>query len=331
MGLESIYQNNKNMHSISKLLSSVISAFLLGFFLSPGIIFVHAQKGSDQGYFFVGPEIETSGKKFKDGKYLMHYTHEGGVAISENVASPWHDGILYVQGSALMNEKGERMADVALCEITDKDGDLCWFVFRSTEEGFKLEIKAGTGKWDNISGSAKMGKVKDPRADGYHKFPWEMSWEILEQSITDNPINKDKYEFHDQGLSFHGPHVTTLSKELNNKVNLVYSNQSGVLLSEDPEAVSPRNFATCFDRGTTYQLEGKTLGDVMLLEDTDPDGDIVWLYHEWWYGKGPGSYEFIEGTGKWKSITGIGVTLGMLRARTDDHFMLRSEMHWNIK
>ena len=69
----------------------------------------------------------------------------------------------------------------------------------------------------------------------------------------------------------------------------------------------------------------------MLLEDTDPDGDIVWLYHEWWYGKGPGSYEFIEGTGKWKGITGRGVTLGMLRPRTDDHFMLRSEMHWNIE
>ena len=48
---------------------------------------------------------------------------------------------------------------------------------------------------------------------------------------------------------------------------------------EDPKAVSPLNFATCFDRATTYQLEGRTLGDVMLLEDTDPDGDIVWLYH----------------------------------------------------
>ena len=158
-----------------------------------------------------------------------------------------------------------------------------------------------------------------------------MSWEIQEKAGRENPINKSDYEFHDQGLSFHGPHITTLTKELNNSVTLVYSNQSGVLLSEDPDAMSPRNFATCFDRGTTYQLEGKTLGDVMLLEDTDPDGDIVWLYHEWWYGKGPGSYEFIEGTGKWEGITGRGVTLGMLRPRTDDHFMLRSEMHWNIE
>jgi hypothetical protein len=319
------------MQSNRKLLLKAFSNILLGLILLPRINSAYAQQGSDKGFFFVGPEIETSGKKFKDGKYLMHYTHEGGVAISENVASPWHDGILYVQGSALMNEVGERIADVALCEITDQEGDLCWFVFRSTEEGFQLEIKAGTGKWDNISGSAKMGKETNPRADGYFKFPWEMSWEIQEQAGREKPINKSDYEFHDQGLSFHGPHVTTLQKELNNSVTLVYSNQSGVLLSEDPEAVSPRNYATCFDRGTTYQLEGKTLGDVMLLEDTDPEGDIIWLYHEWWYGKGPGSYEFIEGTGKWKGITGRGVTLGMLRPRTDDHFMLRSEMHWNIR
>jgi hypothetical protein len=32
-----------------------------------------------------------------------------------------------------------------------------------------------------------------------------------------------------------------------------------------------------------------------------------------------------------EGITGVGVTRGMLRPRTDDHFMLKSEMHWNIK
>ena len=318
------------MNSICNLLRKHPAIILFGIILLPGINLVQAQEGTDKGYFFVGPEIETSGKEFKDGKYLKHYTHEG-VVISENPDSPWYEGIFYVQGSALINEEGERIADVALCEITDQNGDLCWFVFRNTEEGFKLTLKAGTGKWDNISGFAEMGKVKESRADGHLKFPWELSWKIQEKAGRENSISQSDYEFHDQGLSFHGPHVTTLTKELNNSVTLVYSNQSGVLLSEDPKAMSPRNFATCFDRGTTFQLEGKTLGDMMLLEDTDPDGDIVWLYHEWWYGKGPGSYEFIQGTGKWNGITGRGVTLGMLRPRTDDHFMLRSEMHWNIK
>lgn len=68
----------------------------------------------------------------------------------------------------------------------------------------------------------------------------------------------------------------------------------------------------------------------MLLEDTDPDGDVVWLCHIWWYGKCPGTYEFIGGTGKWQGISGVGVTRGMVRERSDDHFMLKSEMHWNI-
>ncbi len=30
-----------------------------------------------------------------------------------------------------MNEEDIRIADVALCEITDQEGDLCWFVFKS--------------------------------------------------------------------------------------------------------------------------------------------------------------------------------------------------------
>ena len=275
------------MYSAKEKLSRSIAVILLGLILSSGFGPVKAQRATDEGFFFVGPEMETSGKKFKDGKYLKHYTHEGFV-ISENEWSPWHDGIMYVQGSALINEGGKRIADVALCEITDREENLCWLIFENSEGRFQLEIKAGTGKWKDISGSAEMFTATETRADGYLKFPWNLSWEIKEKAADRKAINKDDYSFHDQGLSFQGPHITTLTKELNNSVTLVYSNQSGVLLSEDPEAASPRNFATCFDRGTTYQLEGKTLGDVMLLEDTDPDGDIVWLYHEWWYGKGPG-------------------------------------------
>ena len=97
------------------------------------------------------------------------------------------------------------------------------------------------------------------------------------------------------------------------------------------EAKGPRNYATVFDRGTTIQMGSETLGDVMLLEDTDPDGDIAWLVHIWWYGKGPGTYRFIGGTGKWAGIIGQGKTLGSLRRRSDDHHMLRSEMHWRIE
>jgi hypothetical protein len=174
------------------------------------------------------------------------------------------------------------------------------------------------------------GEGEIARADRYMKFPWKMNWKILSEDELLGPVNPENYRFHDTGLSFHGPHIITKRKELKNGVTLVYSDQSGVLLSDNPQAVSPRNYATCWDRGTTYHLDGRNLGDVMLLEDTDPEGDVVWLYHEWWYGMGPGSYDFIGGTGKWKGISGRGVTRGMLKGRTDDHFMLKSEMHWNL-
>jgi len=70
---------------------------------------------------------------------------------------------------------------------------------------------------------------------------------------------------------------------------------------------------------------------LLLLEDTDPDGDVAWLAHVWWYGKGPGTYRFLGGTGKWEGITGVGITRGMLRPRSDDHFMLKSELRWKIE
>jgi hypothetical protein len=125
--------------------------------------------------------------------------------------------------------------------------------------------------------------------------------------------------------------VFLLSKDLSNGISLEFSTQSGVLMSLlDPGKVSPRNNATCFDRGNTVKLDGKTLGDIMLLEDTDQDGDVVWLLHIWWYNKGPGSYEFIDGIGKWEGISGTGVTRGMYKNRTDDHFMLKSELVWNL-
>ena len=160
---------------------------------------------------------------------------------------------------------------------------------------------------------------------------YEIQWKIDpgNRSILDALDRKEQYKYHDRGLSFHGPHIEDFSRKLANGTSLKISSQSGVLLSENPQTKSPRNFATCYDRGTTVNTSTGN-GDIMLLEDTDPDGDVVWLCHIWWYGKGPGTYEFLGGTGKWEGISGVGVTRGMLRGRTDDHFMLKSEMHWNI-
>lgn len=185
-----------------------------------------------------------------------------------------------------------------------------------------FEIKAGTGKWKGIAGKGKL-------LDGETR--WEIYWSIANLKNAANRCKPDDYTYHDYGFSFHGAHITDATKQLANGVVLIYNNQSGVLLSDDREAKSPRNFATCYDRGTTYRVGDKDLADIMLLEDTDPDGDIVWLYHEWWYGKRPGSYEFIGGTGKWQGISGYGKSNGVLHNRVDDHWLIKSEMHWNLK
>lgn len=161
---------------------------------------------------------------------------------------------------------------------------------------------------------------------------FELNWKLDKNNRPDfeKLLLEGNYPNVDHCFSFHGPHIYESKRDLKNGIHLAVSNQSGVLRTEDPNAVSPRNYATCFDRGTTIQLADSN-GDVMLLEDTDADGDVAWLAHVWWYGKGPGTYRFIGGTGKWEGITGVGVTRGMLRERTDDHFMLKSELHWKIE
>jgi sugar phosphate isomerase/epimerase len=242
--------------------------------------------------------------------------------VGGSAKGPWNKATLFAQGTVFKDAGGAVIAEVALWETTDPEGDLVWGVlWRPADAPHSLEVKAGTGKWKGIAGKGKL-------IDGDSR--WEIAWSIANRESVALRGRPGDYAYHDSGFSFHGPHVTETSRTLPNGVTLTYNNQSGVLLSDNREARSPRNLATSYDRGTTYSLGDKNLGDIMLLEDTDPDGDTVWLYHEWWYGTGPGSYEFIGGTGKWKGISGYGKTLGVLRDRVDDHWLLKSEMHWNL-
>ncbi len=290
--------------------------------------------GKDAGYLFLEPQEERRAKKFKDGKTLIAF-HQKGTVFSDDETSPWHKATFFAQGSVLRDKDNLIIAEVSLSETIDKDGDLTWSAFWKKEDGTsEISIKAGTGKWKGIAGSGVLAKNKVNRLDSFTQPEYSFDWELANLPPAAGRNKPEDYQFHDSGLSFHGPHIYDFSKELKNGVTLLVSSQSGVLLSDDKNALSPRNFATCYDRGTTYKpapgSKGGSNGDAMLLEDTDPDGDIVWLYHEWWYSNPPGSYEFIGGTGKWKGITGYGVTKGMLKRRTDDHYMLKSEMHWNL-
>lgn len=133
----------------------------------------------------------------------------------------------------------------------------------------------------------------------------------------------------DSGYLFLGPHETTRTKTVKEGVTLVATHQSGVIVSGNPE--SPWNHATVFAQATLVKDDqGNVLKEVALIETTDPDGDMT-LGFLWRPAGAEGSFQFAVGTGKWEGITGIGVTRGMLRERTDDHFMLNSELHWRIR
>ena len=104
----------------------------------------------------------------------------------------------------------------------------------------------------------------------------EIRWAVEQNRKRDYAalVTDGAYTDYDTGYSFHGAHVVTGTKALTNGLTLVANNQCGVLLSENPN--SPRHNATCHDRGTTIKTsEGKTLGDVMLLEDTDAGSVVV--------------------------------------------------------
>jgi hypothetical protein len=60
---------------------------LLGLILASGFGLVRAQQATDEEFFFMGQEMETSGKQFKDGKCLKHYKHKGFL-ISKNAWNP---------------------------------------------------------------------------------------------------------------------------------------------------------------------------------------------------------------------------------------------------
>jgi hypothetical protein len=292
-----------------------------------------ANQGTDAGYTFHGPVVVDRTLPLRNG-LTLEANHLAGIVVSETPGSPLHHATLYAQGTTARGAGGAIVCEARLYEFTGAEGDSCWAVGvdRPAGERATYRLVQGTGKWEGLSGTFKtLGKVRG-RADDHCMLRWEIRWEagVGRTWDYDALVAEGGYTDYDTGYSFHGPHVVTGIKELANGLLLSANTQAGVLISETEH--SPRHNATCYDRGTTIKTpEGKALGDIMLLEDTDADGDVVWLYHEWWYGQGPGRYEFLAGTGKWAGIAGVGKTLGMVRSRADDHYMPTWEMHWKVE
>lgn len=290
----------------------------------------------DVGYTFQGPWIVDRTMPLSNG-LTLEAKHQSGVVLSEDPSSPLYDATVFAQGTTLKNADGVVLGNVQLIEFTGPDGDTAWAIGLNWLAAGQVQgqgtyrLVQGTGKWEGIGGTFSTLGSKRVRADDHVMLCCEIRWAVEQHCERDYEalVADGGYTDYDTGYSFHGAHVITGTKALTSGLTLVANVQAGVLLSEN--ANSPRHNATCYDRGTTIKTsEGRTLGDVMLLEDTDADGDVVWLYHEWWYGQGPGSYEFIGGTGKWDGIAGVGQTLGMVQSRADDHYMPTWEMHWKI-
>ena len=291
--------------------------------------------GEDSGYIFAGPTVERNRKVVKPGVVIID-NHKNGVIVSENPDSPWNNATYYAHGSILCDDDGNFIRQAAFCETIDPDGDVTWSIlWEPTPRKTSYHFIVGTGKWKGIAGKATITGVTE-RSDDHTMSSYKMSWELDPKNDETVPAfePKGQYTNHATSLSFHGPHVTENIKELESGLRLIINTQLGVLIGESTTEVNlqnPRGYAASYDKGVTIWSGNERLADVMLLEDTDPEGDIAWLVHVWWYARGRGLYKFVGGTGKWEGIRGEGITLGALMRRTDDYHLLRSEINWRIE
>ena len=129
--------------------------------------------------------------------------------------------------------------------------------------------------------------------------------------------------------SFHARRGAVLV-ELASGITLDHNTQAGVWFAENDD--NPLAHLKWWSNDTTIKdAEGNVLGDVLVSQNIDPDGDIAWTYQVWWYREGVGENVILGGTGKWKGVTGVGRTFGLKMERADDHFMAEAEMYWKIE
>ena len=128
---------------------------------------------------------------------------------------------------------------------------------------------------------------------------------------------------------FSRPYVEKRTKTFKSGNTLVAYHRKGVIIMENPESPWYRA-ALIAQVSTVTDSTGKVIVEVALYETTDAEGDLIWSIF-WNPAGSAGTYMFIARTGKWKGIEGVGVTSGMLKERSDDFNLLKSEIPWNIK
>jgi hypothetical protein len=129
--------------------------------------------GEDSGALFLQPRETRRVKEFKNGNTLTAY-HQTESVESDDDSSPWRQASFFAQGSVLENSDNVIMAEVALCETIDSDGDLTWSIFWRLPDGSsEISVKAGTGKWKGIAGSGSLAQDESERVDGHNRPKYE--------------------------------------------------------------------------------------------------------------------------------------------------------------
>ena len=135
----------------------------------------------DQGQLSLAARQEQRSKVFNDGRSLVAY-HQSGTMVGGSARGPWKKATLFAQGTVFKDAAGALVAEVALWEAADPEGDLVWGVlWRPKDAPSTLEIKAGTGKWKGIAGKGRLldgeSRRHDVRLGGqgsrrYHASPF---------------------------------------------------------------------------------------------------------------------------------------------------------------
>lgn len=294
------------------------------------------EKKAIKGTLFLSAYNIDRTKFLKSGEKIESYYQEGFSTCDEK-DTPLDSCAVYVMGTRVTDKDGGIMRDTRLVRFIDNNGK-CWWMADSQKGAigcFDYLIKSGTENWKALCGSFKEVEPIVERNDGSFVVGLEGEYYFneAERDLAIYRNHAQNFKYHDKGYSFHGPHEANDEGILKLKDGsyLEVGVQQGVLISENPD--SPRSFATVYDRGTTVRAaDGTQLGDVMLLEDVDVEGNMVWLYHEWWYDPEieNGTYDILGGTGKWEGIKGQGSAVGHLFHRNDDHWMTTWELSWDI-
>ena len=105
----------------------LIVGFMCAGFSAPATAQTQDETKHDQGYVFSGAHVDESIVVLANGLMLVP-NHQSGVIVSENPEGPWHHATFFSQGTTIRHADGKTIADIALNQSTDPEGDSTWSI-----------------------------------------------------------------------------------------------------------------------------------------------------------------------------------------------------------